>query len=114
MRVLFLVILFIGLSSYAFAGASGSCYFDNRTGHKYIKTNGDYSEYTKAGAFFKSVGPELPLLNNIERVTLVSDSHYIIYHRKDEGRDLYKTLPALSPHPSGWKAIKLCKSSKCI
>lgn len=107
MKLLSIIVFFTLIPVFALAGATGKCYYDKRTGHKYIRTNGDYDEYTKAGLFFKKVDPDLPLLNHSESVILLTDGHYIKYKQCIDGEYYYKTLPALKEHPEGWKADKL-------
>ncbi len=99
---LVLTILFFPVST--LAKVEGDCYYDNNTGHKYVKTGNYYTEYTKVGELFNVVDPDLPLLNDPNRITLISEGHYIQYRKCTNGRKEYKVIPATGGHPKGWKA----------
>ena len=86
-----------------FADVTGTVYYDDATGHKYIKINGHYTEFTKDGQLFKIVPASLPLLNDSTRVVPINNNQYFRYVKRTEGVEEYITLPVNTPHPEGWK-----------
>lgn len=94
-------------SSAAGTAADRACdkrYVDIRTGHLYLKNSeGNYDEFTRKGAFFKTVPPDLPLLLKGKSVYPVSNKNYLLYSRKRHlPNSGVKVLPAVAPHPKGW------------
>ncbi len=79
-------------------------YVDIRTGHLYVKNSeGNYDEFTRKGAFFKTVPADLPLLLKGKSVYSVSNKNYLLYSQKGRLPDSrVKVLPAMAPHPKGW------------
>jgi hypothetical protein len=79
-------------------------YIDIRTGHLYVKNSeGNYDEFTRKGAFFKTVPADLPLLLKGKSVYPVSNKNYLLYSKKRHlPNSRVKVLSAMAPHPKGW------------
>ncbi|MFN2358016.1 MAG: hypothetical protein ABR534_09785 [Desulfotignum sp.] len=101
------------LSLYAFTAwgnemgkkATADGYIDLITMHRYIKnSDGLYDEYTRKGAFFKTVPADLPLLVQRDHVVPVENNCYFLYVKKQlSGEDQAMVLKsAPESHPEGW------------
>lgn len=91
---------------YSFGGseATGAAYYDEATGHTYIKKyDGAYAEYNRKGAFFRMVPSTQPHLAGSRYVHPMGDDCYLLYVRIEADGKNYKVLPSGKAHPrDGW------------
>ncbi|WDP92788.1 MAG: hypothetical protein HUN04_24930 [Desulfobacter sp.] len=110
--VCFLGIIFImacttavwaGDSPYPPASADG--YYDIATGHKYIKNqDSTYTEYSKRGKLLRADVPSTSsLLVSGKYIYEMTDSHYLVYEKRQNNTVTQQVLPASSNHPEGWR-----------
>lgn len=93
--------------------ATAQGYFDSITGHRYYKTGANtYAEYTKKGAFLKTVPSDQPLLTKSRNIHPITKNNYILYQKTTQGKKDYLALPGYKKHPTGWKADKVLLSLK--
>jgi len=84
--------------------AAADGYIDLVTMHRYIKNSeGLYDEYTRKGAFFKTVSADLPLLQRDHVVPVQNNCYFLYVKKRLSGEDQTMVLKsAPESHPDGW------------
>lgn len=91
---------------------SGDAYFDNATGHKYVKNQeSTYTEFTRKGHLFKENVPATqPHLNSKRYMIKLQPNLYVVYKGYKTNREVFQVLPASVQHPEGWQSVRTLSS----
>ena len=89
--------------------AKGDVYFDEATGHRYIKNSTTtYAEYSQKGKLLRTDVPNTqPHLAKSKYITELPNESYLVYERNLTEGIVQQILPVSNKHPEGWRCKEM-------